>query len=688
MISPGGFTMRRPYISFISLMMLMLLVSTVATPGQGMAAGRYDRLILSAAGKAKLADLAAMEDSRKSAGIEKYVADPDPLIRLRSAEVLGRVGGADAVPHLVRLTRDTDEEVVLSAIYSLGLTLDESALAPLSTILSEGNKKQKTAALEALGITRLKDAAPAIGSMTTNFHSSIRAQALTSLAVLGDSAAAGMCVNSLHDPDPDVVEAAVYALGRLGYDRMNLEIIGLLEHENLWVVMRSCEALGRLKADDAVEPLALMLSHEQRMIGIKAAEALWRIGNGSAAEALQAVLGSEDAYFRRLALNGIAASRRGKSFDFVLPLLEDGSQMVRRAAMEAAAATDSDKARPFLLEIVREGNPYDRAAALEFLGLIGKKEDIKLLVETLDGSVNHLEREGAAAGLSLFGDDDHLRLQVGSSGRTAFDALLDAADGDDPVIAAMAVEALHGKRAVGGTDRLIAAFRGHNGREDSDRKLAIITVFNGLAGEGDVEEPEANNIAALLKEAAVTEGDPRVAEAAEAAARRYGIDISIEKQAVTWDRGVYPWGDPALPMGKRIIRLTTSRGPVEIELFGDDAPNIVKSVLTLAEEGFYNGLNFHRVVPGFVVQGGCPRGDGWGDAGWFLRSQFNRHRYERGYVGMAHAGKDTPGSQIFITHLPQPHLDGRYTIIGKVTKGMSVVDRLEVGDTFGMEIVQ
>jgi cyclophilin family peptidyl-prolyl cis-trans isomerase len=88
------------------------------------------------------------------------------------------------------------------------------------------------------------------------------------------------------------------------------------------------------------------------------------------------------------------------------------------------------------------------------------------------------------------------------------------------------------------------------------------------------------------------------------------------------------------------------------------------------------------------VQGGCPRGDGWGDAGWFLRSQFNSHRYERGYVGMAHSGKDTPGSQFFITHLPQPHLDGRYTIIGRVVSGMEIVDFIEVGDTFGMEIIE
>lgn len=687
--------MRRPSgplaSSFLSLLLVisMIVPSLILTTSAAKAAGRYDRLILSKTGHAKLTDLAAIEDSRKLAGIGKYVGDSDPLIRLRCAEVLGRVGGPAAVPYLEKLTADTDEEVVLSAIYSLGLTLDESAVEPLEKILKQGKKKQKAAAIEALGITRLKDVSPIIGTAITNFHSTIRAQALTSLAVLGDSSAAGMCANAIHDPDADVIEQTVYALGRLGYKDLDFELTELCEHENIWVVMRAVEALGRLEAKDGVGAAATLLTHDQRMIRVKAAEALSRIASGDAAEQLETVLGSDDAYLKDLALRGIAASKRGKSFEEVLPLLRDSSQMVRRSAIEAAAMTDADKARPFLLGIIREGGAYDRMAALEFTGQIAREEDMLILVETLDKSVNHLEREGAAAGLKRVEDDDLIRLQIGSEGRTAFDALLDAAGDKDPVISAMAVEALGGKRAIGATDRLIEIFRASGGREDCDRKLAIIAVFDGLAGEGDLEPPAVSNIVTLLKESVVKEGDPRVARAAAAAARRYGSTIEYDPAAApAWDRGKYPWGEPALPIGKKMVRITTKRGPVDIELFGDDAPNIVKSFLLLIEEGFYNGLNFHRVVPGFVAQGGCPRGDGWGDAGWFLRSQFNRHKYERGYVGMAHSGKDTPGSQFFITLLPQPHLDGRYTIIGKVVSGMEVVDFIEVGDTFGMEIIE
>jgi cyclophilin family peptidyl-prolyl cis-trans isomerase len=101
----------------------------------------------------------------------------------------------------------------------------------------------------------------------------------------------------------------------------------------------------------------------------------------------------------------------------------------------------------------------------------------------------------------------------------------------------------------------------------------------------------------------------------------------------------------------------------------------------LAEKGFYDGIRFHRVVPNFVAQAGCPIGNGWGGPGYEIRNEDSPLRYERGMVGMATAGKDSGGSQFFVTHSRQPHLDGRYTIFGKVIRGMDVVDSIEIEDT-------
>jgi cyclophilin family peptidyl-prolyl cis-trans isomerase/HEAT repeat protein len=126
--------------------------------------------------------------------------------------------------------------------------------------------------------------------------------------------------------------------------------------------------------------------------------------------------------------------------------------------------------------------------------------------------------------------------------------------------------------------------------------------------------------------------------------------------------------------------IKTSRGDITVKLFVEEAPGSVANFVELAEKDYYDGKVFHRVVPNFVIQGGCPRGDGWGSEDYSIRSEFSTRRYKEGSVGMASAGKDTEGVQWFITHSPTPHLDGRYTIFAEVTNGMDVVHNIEVGD--------
>jgi cyclophilin family peptidyl-prolyl cis-trans isomerase len=134
--------------------------------------------------------------------------------------------------------------------------------------------------------------------------------------------------------------------------------------------------------------------------------------------------------------------------------------------------------------------------------------------------------------------------------------------------------------------------------------------------------------------------------------------------------------------------ITTDRGDITIELRYDKAPRTVHNFVTLAEKGFYNGLIFHRVVPNFVIQGGDPTGTGYGGPGYTIRSQYNDLEYSTGAVGMASSGKDTEGSQFFITHSPQPHLDDRYTLFGYVTSGQDVVDQIRIGDRIKQIVVK
>ena len=127
--------------------------------------------------------------------------------------------------------------------------------------------------------------------------------------------------------------------------------------------------------------------------------------------------------------------------------------------------------------------------------------------------------------------------------------------------------------------------------------------------------------------------------------------------------------------------LHTSEGPIELELYPGEAPKTVENFTKLVGEGFYDGLSFHRVIPDFMIQGGCPKGDGTGGPGYQFEDEFNEHKVTRGALAMANAGPGTNGSQFFIvTAEATPWLDGKHTVFGRVTSGQDVVDRISQAD--------
>ncbi len=125
--------------------------------------------------------------------------------------------------------------------------------------------------------------------------------------------------------------------------------------------------------------------------------------------------------------------------------------------------------------------------------------------------------------------------------------------------------------------------------------------------------------------------------------------------------------------------METDKGTINLELFDSDAPNTVKNFVDLSKKGFYDGLTFHRVIDNFMIQGGCPIGNGTGGPGYQIKCEINQNKHLAGTLSMAHAGKDTGGSQFFICHSPQPHLDGVHTIFGK-TEALDVVNAIRKGD--------
>lgn len=169
--------------------------------------------------------------------------------------------------------------------------------------------------------------------------------------------------------------------------------------------------------------------------------------------------------------------------------------------------------------------------------------------------------------------------------------------------------------------------------------------------------------------------------AIESLSQLTGNKSSVSVKTSKPDYSDYDWDYLKKWWGGVDVTVQTTKGNFIMRMLTQRAPFTVMSFMHLIEKGFYSNLYFHRVVPNFVVQGGDPRGDGWGGPDYSIRSEFSTMRYsDQGFVGVASAGKDTEGCQLFVVHSPTPHLDGKYTIFAKVISGMETVQKLEVGD--------
>jgi peptidyl-prolyl cis-trans isomerase B (cyclophilin B) len=253
----------------------------------------------------------------------------------------------------------------------------------------------------------------------------------------------------------------------------------------------------------------------------------------------------------------------------------------------------------------------------------------------------------------------------------------------DWVVATEAAAGLAEFDEEGTVPALVDAYRAREMRQDVDVHLQILQSLRAL----EVSEGPAID---LLREC-VGDPDVRVRTLAAEILREQGLAVPPMKSAREFYRQRFDRSRLAAlasPVGPVRAVISTKHGDIEIELYGDDAIQTVDNFIKLARSGFYDGVTFHRVEPNFVIQGGCPRGDGWGDPGYTIRSEFNHYRFGQGFVGIAHSGKDTGGSQFFITLSPQPHLDGRYTIFGKVRRGMDVVRQVDRSDEMTVRIVE
>jgi HEAT repeat protein/cyclophilin family peptidyl-prolyl cis-trans isomerase len=625
------------------------------------------------------------------------LTDSEARIRRRAALAVGRVGLREGVAPLVKMLSDTDPEVRQMAAFALGLIGDKSARDPLVNALADQSPLVQGSAAEALGLIDDATAAEAIGRMIAQI---VQSGVLAPAPTRSDSSATAQAAAAADDMRRDTPEAAfrlgVFALVRLkAYDQLagaildptgeprvrtwpvafaleRLEnpaalraLLSLTKEPDPYTRAFAVKGLGALKSRAAAPTLLPLLSSGDRAVVIETVRALGRIGDSSAAAPLLKLVQAADTepHLRLEAISALGGFRNALApgtIDTLLDLLTDKNPSVRAASLRSVSSLDPDGFITVLSGLDPDSHWSVRATLADVLGGLTPEAALPRLTSMLSDTDQRVVPHVLASLVKL-------------KARDIAATLLDKLKADDPVVRMAAANGIGELKPPNGPPALEQAYR------FGDRDTTYIARAAALAALAKYGDAAKTTLADALQDkdwavrrraaALLAELDPTTDAARQ-----------IRPAPTTLPRETYEAGRLVDPKVSTEVYVDTDRGTIQIELAVLDAPLTVENFVTLARKGFFDGLSIHRVVPDFVVQDGDPRGDGEGGPGYTIRDELSERPYLRGTVGMALDWADTGGSQFFITHSPQPHLDAKYTVFGRVIAGMEIVDQIQQWD--------
>jgi cyclophilin family peptidyl-prolyl cis-trans isomerase/HEAT repeat protein len=639
------------------------------------------------------AQVLRLEDRREydPAVVSQWLGNANPLHRSRMAMALGHIGVATFADANANAQRDPDEH--------------QAGVTELIALTNDPDPSVRRAAAFALG--HIGDAA-GLEALFSFAHDSVNgdvaAEAVEALSKLGTKVPLNRYAELANDPREGVKARAIRFLFRLKSDEASALASTALESPSPAIRREGAYTLSRRAYAPARQKLELMMSDADNLTRSFAARALGAIGDKESMPSLVAALGDANPWVRTNAATSITrmAAKDAKLLDTatfaqdamrVMTLTEDLDPGTRASAVDTLGwyAMKSEAARKRLLEIATNGSRWERELAAGAVARdFGEAADSPL--DTLLANANNWEKvrilEGSAAlktkGPALrrrLSGDPSAMVRVAAIGNIpdeAIDAelaLVRAAMTDPDVVVREAAIGNYAKNKLDSTTLKLAAL--HTAEESARKEAQNDARLSAIRAIASLDDPSREPFLRRL----LTDPDPVV--------RRIAAD-QIEKlpkprpqftplavrvsdpeylEVVRWSRQPHT----------ATIHMT--RGNIVIQLLAQDAPLTVWNFAQLAKRGYFDNSSFMRVVPNFVIQGGDPRNDMSGGPGYAIRDEINMQKYTRGAVGMALSGPDTGGSQFFITHSPQPHLDGGYTIFGRVIGGMNgVVDATERGD--------
>lgn len=710
------------------ILIASLSLTIAAQPSRKQAAGVRVRVIP----PATLLQIIRAEDERRwDDSLKSLLADSDARVRQRAALAAGRIGNENAVPVLAEmLLTDRDNDVRQMAAFALGeIELPGGAYALIEVLkrMGEENARVRARSVEALGkIVAVMIAAPPSADAATKAIDKDRLDILRA-AIVG----ALRFENARRSrPDELTILLGLTAVMRIKPDGVGKLVAEFLDYSDARIVADALNTLARLRLKDGNEKARdLLTKHQDPIVRANAARVLGATEDKTAFDVLldRALHDSDE----RVVVSAIRALGALKDDRAVAPLTERGEYLLklsrvsrrfsiepRNEMLEIAVVlgrllpnTSNERATDLLRRMheltkgeavevevafarvapgIYQQQPYSSETLqpnVSWRALSRRAQALAAIKDVIIGAATGSAGDGALkeAAVEL---RDLLRrsenrplavpdvLQAYAPTLTAEEAgaiLRQYLNSTDIIIRATAAELLDAQPPnTANTRALIDALPRAMRDADQDAALAILSALG----------KQKNNAANEAIKSALDSKDHLIRRRAIALLKANGLgDFSDRIGTVQTRNTDADYRRAMARIGKKpTVTVVTTKGSFTIEFLPDDATLNVDNFIQLAKKGYFNGQTVPRVVPNFVVQAGDPRGDQNGGPGYTIRCEINEVSFERAAVGMALSGKDTGGSQWFVTHSPQPHLDGGYTVFGHVIRGMEVVDQIARGD--------
>jgi cyclophilin family peptidyl-prolyl cis-trans isomerase/HEAT repeat protein len=588
------------------------------------------------------------------------------------------------------LLSDPSAIVRQDAAFALGLVADPASFDGLRELILEADQANQdgtyTEAVTAVAKLRGRPTADLFEELLQRWVGRVVAgndppgtviRVLSEAWRLDEDAPVALLVQFAEAESDAIRQAAFYSLGRLRAPQASNAFLRGVDDSNPLIRSWAVRALTAALADSAgLDPrgtarwVTPLLEDPDPHVRANALRTLASYGDPAFTPMVVNLLSDVDANVRVQTVNTLGQLGGSDAAAVLMEAARNGPYAQRREALQGLARIARDSALVECAAWITEDDWLLRGMGTEALGLVGGDTALVWLEDlTRDPDARVVGKALSALG----------RVDSSIADATARSLIAHR----DPVVRALAVNRIGANPRSSDVGLLVNAYETGLTDAISEARIAAVRALGTVAELGvserlAVEDQFLNRFLEsddyLVRRAAI-EGFP-------AAAAQWGPVTPIETGRNVDDyrtiarQLVLPAEEGTSPL----LLIETERGRITVELSAAEAPITVDALLRLADQHYFDGNIWHRVVPNFVVQDGDQRGDGWGGPGFALRDENNRVRYARGVVGMALSGPDTGGSQFFITHSPQPHLDGTYPVVGRVVEGMNVVDRIIQGD--------